>query len=388
MTRSGRPINQLIGSYVYPAWHKITSRTEIYGENWTEWRLLDQTNSIYSGHKLSSQPLWGEYDDTVEAHVRRQIEVSLKYGVDFFTYLYYWNPKGIDLLPALKTYCKVVRGSQHQFSLIWPLRRPRDRVIRKLNSSVDYEANREFVLTETDFLNCISQTTNNFFSHPNYLKIDDKPVLYLYKYFDFVNRLGFKKFRKCINKADLLLKQSGFKGLYLIGCTEKPPESAKAINELGLNALSSYVLLPDFNHGNPIQDYTTQIATKFSWADKYEKQSSLPYYQSIPVGFDASPRGESGITIPEQLTENNYYPWFPIVEKRSPEIFEKFLRKALQRCSNSGQKILNIASWNEWTQGHYLEPDQEFQFTYLEIIRRLKSVYATTNESTFDFADS
>ena len=34
-------------------------------------------------------------------------------------------------------------------------------------------------------------------------------------------------------------------------------------------------------------------------------------------------------------------------------------------------KLITINSWNEWTEGSYLEPDQHFGFGYLEAIRRV-----------------
>jgi hypothetical protein len=35
----------------------------------------------------------------------------------------------------------------------------------------------------------------------------------------------------------------------------------------------------------------------------------------------------------------------------------------------SNEKVVFIKSWNEWAEGNYLEPDQEFGLQYLKVIR-------------------
>lgn len=47
------------------------------------------------------------------------------------------------------------------------------------------------------------------------------------------------------------------------------------------------------------------------------------------------------------------------------------MTKARLEGMPAGDRILNINSWNEWTEGSYLEPDMINGMKYLEAIRKV-----------------
>jgi hypothetical protein len=59
----------------------------------------------------------------------------------------------------------------------------------------------------------------------------------------------------------------------------------------------------------------------------------------------------------------------------TPEKFEAVLRRAKDWCDRNtpdgAPKLISVNSWNEWTEGSYLEPDTHFKFGYLEAVRRV-----------------
>ena len=88
----------------------------------------------------------------------------------------------------------------------------------------------------------------------------------------------------------------------------------------------------------------------------------LTYFPNVTVGWDTNPR----------------YPaekFAPMVTGSNPEDFEKALRMAkdwLDKNAKPGMpKLLTINSWNEWTEGTYLEPDEENGYAYLNAIARV-----------------
>ena len=82
----------------------------------------------------------------------------------------------------------------------------------------------------------------------------------------------------------------------------------------------------------------------------------------MTVGWDTNPRYPAG-------------KFAPMVTGSNPEDFEKALRMAkswLEKNTKPGlPKLLTVNSWNEWTEGTYLEPDEENGYAYLNAIARV-----------------
>ena len=138
------------------------------------------------------------------------------------------------------------------------------------------------------------------------------------------------------------------------------------VRDLGFDSVTHYVFLPDWK-GPPQQDYEA-CATRRSgeWAS-FSERSGLPYMPSVAPGWDASPRGaDFGDARPDR------YPWSPVVVGEGPEPFERALRRALEFRSpvpGSEELPVLIASLNEWSEGHVLEPCDRFGTGFLEAVR-------------------
>ena len=64
-----------------------------------------------------------------------------------------------------------------------------------------------------------------------------------------------------------------------------------------------------------------------------------------------------------------------IIHQANPQDFERFAR-AVRDWAKTGipegyPRLIIINSWNEWTEGSYLEPDARFGFGYLEAVKRV-----------------
>ena len=130
---------------------------------------------------------------------------------------------------------------------------------------------------------------------------------------------------------------------------------------LGFDSVTHYVLLPDWK-GPFLQNYAERAAISAAKWPSFAARSGLPYHPSVSPGWDASPRGAD---FGERGAETRKYPWSPVVVGEHPDRF----RDALARALGFGSELVFVASLNEWSEGHYLEPDTRFGMGWLEAVK-------------------
>ena len=88
------------------------------------------------------------------------------------------------------------------------------------------------------------------------------------------------------------------------------------------------------------------------------------YFAHASVGWDTNPR------YPAKSVRRT-------VVGGTPAKFAVALRRAKDWTDRNAKegipKLITINSWNEWTEGSYLEPDTHWRFGYLEEIKEVFS---------------
>lgn len=145
------------------------------------------------------------------------------------------------------------------------------------------------------------------------------------------------------------------------------PAMITDFKKAGFDSVSHYVWLPDWK-GKYKQDYGELIEKRSNEWETFERESGLTYFPSVSPGWDATPRG-----VLHGSYKPRRYPWWPIVVGENPELFANFLGRAIRYTKkHNDPKLCFIASWNEWSEGHYMEPDKRFGTAWLEAVRREK----------------
>jgi hypothetical protein len=169
---------------------------------------------------------------------------------------------------------------------------------------------------------------------------------------------------------------AGFPGLHLNailwGVKILPGEQSlenpkEMLRVLGFNSVTSYVWihhvpLPEF----PVTPYAYAAREAGKHWGRTAAELGLPYHPNVTMGWDASPR-----TCQSDRFMNRGYPFMPTLGGNTPGAFREALRAARAFiASRPGQpRILNINSWNEWTEGSYLEPDRVHGLEYLAAVK-------------------
>lgn len=99
---------------------------------------------------------------------------------------------------------------------------------------------------------------------------------------------------------------------------------------------------------------------------KFRKQFDVPYFPNVSMGWDSTPR-----TVQSDVHDPIGYPFTSVLVDNTPEHFKSSLEAAKRFLQENKTQpaIMTLNSWNEWTEGSYIEPDSITGMAYLEAIR-------------------
>ena len=323
----------LVGAHNCPLWER--DRADLW-------------NQVVKKHQERT-PALGIYSQDNPEIADWETKWAVEHGVSFFIYCWYRTSQGGPVTAMFEqsifddALFKSRFEKQMKFTIMWENQR------------------RGFagISDEKDLLeNLMPYWIEKFFKRENYLKIDGKPVLFIYQPHDIVRDLGgvdkaaaaFEAMRKACEKA-------GFDGLYLLGeYRGTDPNFLKSYKDLGLDYVFAYCWpiggSPESKHAVDVQLHYLREVQKH--------REIMP--QIVTLGQGWSGWNDEGS-----------------IWKVKPDDYETLLRKGKEFIERNipkdelGAKILILDNWNEWSEGHYIAPYREYGFEYLDAIRRVFS---------------
>ena len=93
----------------------------------------------------------------------------------------------------------------------------------------------------------------------------------------------------------------------------------------------------------------------------FRQKPDFPYYPSIFVGWDNTPRRRENAIV---------------VINGTPDRFAERLSAMIRVVADRPfeDRLVFINAWNEWAEGNYLEPDLKWGHSYLEAVRKAARV--------------
>ncbi len=362
---SPAPLRVLV--YVYPGWHPIAERDASFYPGFTEWDLVEQSRPRFEGHVQPRLPAWGRYDDRDPAAVGRRVELCETHGVDGLVYGFFWCRGKRVFQDALDLgYLGSSIGQQFPFALMWANRMPRRVLpVRRTDAPV-IEEHRRVPADVADFVELIRYVARRYFVRDNYVRVENKCYFSIFDTTFFLRELGPEAAAQAVSSAREMLEAEGLPPLHL-AAIDPQPEVIGDLVRVGFDSVTHYVLLPEWK-GEFLQDYANCVARRVQQWPSFAAQSGLVYHPSVAPGWDASPRGaDFGSARPDK------YPWSPVVVGEHPDEFRAAVRRACSfgRTHSLGDEnnLVFVASLNEWSEGHYLEPDTRFGSGWLEALR-------------------
>jgi hypothetical protein len=272
---------------------------------------------------------------------------AVEHGISFFIYCWYRTSQGgpVETMfsSAIHEGLFTSRYAKHlKFTIMWE----------------NQNRGRAGVADEADLLgNLLPFWLENYFKHPSYLKLDNRPVLFIYRPEFLVQDLGsVEHVVKAFGKMREACRAAGYDGLYLLGeYRSLDPQHLTLMKDLGLDYTFAYCWhVPKFNP-TPQEAIDAQM----NFIRKTQELSILPQVVTVSQGWSGWSDEGSIWTIP-------------------PADFARLLEQARDfvtalPASELGSRMLLLDNWNEWGEGHYIAPYTEFGFGYLDAVRRVLS---------------
>ena len=283
-------------------------------------------------------PLAGYYDDGNQEYVDWEIKWWAEHGVSLYFPCWY---RDFTDTPLRETPCdrklKAFMKSQY---------------VDNMQFAICFE-NSGGVTSAEDFKeNCVKYWIENYFKHPSYLVIDNKPVIGIWNHSWMAENLGGdEENARVFEEVEEMLRAEGFDGAIFITYLFESGESAAQIVK---------------NRG---YDYTYRYSfgdkPSSNWADFFTKQAQVGIidgFSSPSQGHGAQAWGLAPRKINTSLKEfRNFLEWTRDVY--IPSLPEDSLAR----------KIILFDNWNEIAEGHAYTPTKITGFGYLDQIREVFS---------------
>ena len=222
------------------------------------------------------------------------------------------------------------------------------------------------------------QWVTRYFLHPDYVRIGDKPVLFVLEGNSFFEQLGGDYANQAqgdanVNAALEELRQAararGLPGVFVVTGRYTPrnfdyeyfPEpfrgqSWDAVTQFAYPALAGVT-----TGEHPFS--TLANSARAMW-DRIAARTDRPYVPAVTVGWDPRP-------WQQRVDFELYRFWF----RRSPEEVSQFIRDAVSWAGrhpelrvDSGTPLVLLSAWNELGEGAYVVPTEQDGFAYGQAI--------------------
>lgn len=369
-------------AYYLPQFHPVPENDKFWGKGFTEWTNVAKAKPLFRGHIQPRIPAdLGFYDLRLAEIRKEQAELAKEAGIEGFCYWHYWFGNGKQVLEM--PFNEVVKSGEPDFPFClgwanhdWTTKtwdKGRSLVKSTMIFKQEYPGKEDHIMHFNSLLPA--------FKDHRYIKVDGKLLFALFGAKRFDNLKGF------MDLWNELAKENGLNGFHFVALapslgeldikTLKNPEEIIRDNfawyyENGFDAVNSINLkYAELKTGGPIHKAFYGFIRRLSWlsaVEKYDYRKIMSnyftnvdkderVYPQLLAGWDRSPRSGKNAII--------YY-------NNNPETFGEAARKAIDIVQNKKDehKIIFLNSWNEWGEGAYMEPDQEFGKGKIEVLRR------------------
>lgn len=341
-------------AFYLPQYHVIPENNIWWGKGFTEWTNTKKSEKLFKGHNQPRIPLNDNYYNLLDDNVKKwQIDLAKKYGIYGFCYYHYWF-NGKQLLEKPMEQLLNNKKLDFPFCISWanePWTRSWDGLTSEVIMPQEYSEEDNYVHFEYLL---------PFFKDNRYIKIDNKPLVLIYKLASMPN--NGKELIQIWNK---LAKTNGFDGIYFIETLNGVQKDPVDINtDAALFFEPSYTVHHDLSTFERISNRIKNLPKSIIYGKKYFETLNYSLIWKKIINRKS---------IPNKKTYKSFFvDWDNTARKgKKAMIFnsvssKEFGRNLKKLITSYDEEFLFINAWNEWAEGTYLEPDSKNKYEFLQ----------------------
>ena len=356
-----------------PQFHQIPENDEWWGEGFTEWTNVKKAKPLFEGHYQPRIPLNNNYYNLSDVETLKwQAKIAKEHGIYGFCFYHYWFnghlllEKPMELLlqhPEIDiNYC--ISWANENWTNGWVSKS------NKILMGHDFDDEQDWV----DHFNYLLP----FFKDPRYITEEGKPLMTIYV------PHHIDKLKKMLNVWNAMAIENDFKGLKFIYQNVKSHYDAtmdKSLFDYGIEFQPGFTT---FSNSNKSKQLLYIWAPKISgWIQKNLGIHLRIFNRKDEVSFSnydevwkkiLNHRPDRKNMIPSAFVDWDNTPRRAargeVFLGASPKKFKKYFSQLIinTREIYKTDKLF-VFAWNEWAEGGYLEPDERFEYGYLNAIK-------------------
>ena len=312
--------------YYFPGW-----------ESDSKWDCIRRTAPV-------RKPLLGYYDESNPECVDWQIKWAVENAVNCFLVDWYWSDGTQHLTHWFEAYRKARYRDQLQVAIMWA------------NHNAPGTHSRE------DWRKVTREWIDRYFNLPAYYRINNKPALFLWNPDGLRNDLGgADAVKAALDESQQMARAAGYEGIEFVAMSgHETREQAETLAKEGYTGATNYHEWGKAESMAPSRTevrYADLVATApEAWARRTGLCApGLTYYPVVDTGWDSRPwHGAKSM----------------VIGGRTAPRFEELLRAARGYAETAKLPLVVLGPANEWGEGSYVEPANEYGFDMYEAIRR------------------
>lgn len=355
-----------------PQFHPIPENDTWWGKGFTEWTNVTKARPLFNGHWQPRLPSdLGFYDLRVPEVREAQAQLAKEYGIHGFCYWHYWFA-GKRILE--RPFRDVVNTGKPDFPfcIAW--------ANQTWEGTWHGLSNNEILIKQTypgkeDHISHFYSLLHAF-RDERYINIKGRKLFFVFKPDELVDDKQF------IDLWQELAIKEGLNGFHFVGM-HMPFEWQNT--EHGYDAMTAGIIdIHKYRIPRPLPNLKQRIRNKLVPRTPDKLPEILSYKKYVD-------------DFPGKSLKSNQYPWVMpdwdntprsstdgwLFRDSSPELFAHLCSKAFHETENKtdDEKIVLLKSWNEWAEGNYLEPDNQFGTSYLEHFKKALDLYTAVKKS-------